>query len=53
MVNFFYLFIFLFQILYFKLDQTKDLENLNHTLQNRCDQLQTELISLRERYAQG
>lgn len=35
------------------LDQTKDLENLNQTLQNRCDQLQNELTSLRERYNQG
>ena len=34
-------------------DQTKDLENLNQTLQKRCDQLQTELMSLRERLAQG
>ncbi|CAF1272609.1 unnamed protein product [Adineta steineri] len=33
-------------------DQTKNLENLNQTLQNRCDQLQNELISLREHYAQ-
>ncbi|CAF1128948.1 unnamed protein product [Rotaria sordida] len=33
-------------------DQTKDLENLNKTLQNRCDQLQNELILMRERYAQ-
>jgi len=37
----------------FQLDQTKDLENLNKTLQNRCDQLQNELISLRERSTQG
>ena len=34
-------------------DQTKDLENLNQTLQNRCEQLQNELTSLRERYNQG
>ncbi|CAF5213452.1 unnamed protein product, partial [Rotaria magnacalcarata] len=26
--------------------------NLNKTLQNRCDQLENELISVRERYAQ-
>ena len=41
------------QCLFFSLDQTKDLENLNQTLQNRCDQLQNELTSLRERYNQG
>ncbi|CAF0976224.1 unnamed protein product [Rotaria sp. Silwood1] len=33
-------------------DQTKYLENLNKTLQNQCDQLQNELTSMRERYAQ-
>ncbi|CAF2144262.1 unnamed protein product [Rotaria magnacalcarata] len=33
-------------------DQTKELGNLNKTLQNRCDQLENELISVRERYAQ-
>ena len=41
------------QCLFFSPDQTKDLENLNQTLQNRCDQLQNELTSLRERYNQG
>jgi hypothetical protein len=46
-------FLHLFFFLYFQLDQTKDLENLNKTLQNRCDQLQNELISLRERSSQG
>ncbi len=52
MVNLFLLlFFFLFRL--FELDQTKDLENLNKTLQNRCDQLQNELITLRERYVQG
>ncbi|CAF0906497.1 unnamed protein product [Rotaria sordida] len=34
-------------------DQTKDLENLIKTLQNRCDQLQNELIFTRDRYAQS
>ncbi|CAF3810528.1 unnamed protein product [Rotaria socialis] len=33
-------------------DQTKELGSLNKTLQNRCDQLENELLSLRERYAQ-
>ncbi|CAF2815027.1 unnamed protein product [Rotaria sp. Silwood2] len=34
-------------------DQTKDLENLTKTLQKRCDQLQNELITMRDRYAQS
>ncbi|UJR21266.1 hypothetical protein I4U23_024361 [Adineta vaga] len=33
-------------------NQTKDLEKLNKTLQNRCDQLQNELLSLKERSTQ-
>jgi hypothetical protein len=35
------------------LDQTKGLEDLNQTLQNRCDQLQNELIAMRDRYTQS
>ncbi len=35
------------------LDQTKDLEDLNKTLQNRCDQLQEELIAMQDRYSQS
>ncbi|CAF0741166.1 unnamed protein product [Adineta steineri] len=33
-------------------DQTKGLEDLNTTLQNRCDQLQNELTAMKDRYAQ-
>ena len=34
-------------------DQTKDLENLNRTLENRCEQLQSELNALRQGSAQS
>ena len=34
-------------------DQTKDLENLNRTLENRCEQLQDELNAVRQRSAQS
>ncbi|CAF0930328.1 unnamed protein product [Rotaria sp. Silwood1] len=34
-------------------DQINDFENLTKTLQNRCDQLQNELITMRDRYAQS
>jgi len=37
----------------FSLDQTKDLEDLNKTLQNRCDQLQNELSAMKSRYTQS
>ena len=40
-------------LFFFSLDQTKDLVDLNKTLQNRCDQLQNELIAMRDRYAQS
>ena len=36
-----------------QLDQTKGLEDLNRTLQNRCDQLENDLSALRDRYNQG
>ncbi|CAF0777451.1 unnamed protein product [Adineta ricciae] len=34
-------------------DQTKGLEELNTTLQNRCDQLQNELSVMKDRYTQS
>ena len=34
-------------------EQTKDLQVLNRTLQSRCDQLQNELITMRDRYTQS
>lgn len=37
----------------FSLDQTKDLENLTKTLQSRCDQLQNELIAVKDRSEQS
>jgi len=37
----------------FSLDQTKDLEDLNKTLQNRCDQLQNQLSAMESRYTQS
>ena len=36
--------------LFFASEQTKHLENLNQTLQNRCDQLQNELVVLKDQY---
>lgn len=36
-----------------QLDQTKGLEDLNRTLQSRCDHLENELSALRDRYNQG
>ncbi|CAF1317990.1 unnamed protein product [Rotaria magnacalcarata] len=34
-------------------DQTKDLENLTTTLQNRCDQLQNDLMFMKDKYEQS
>jgi hypothetical protein len=33
------------------LDQTKDLENITTTLRNRCNELESDLAVMRERYA--
>lgn len=35
------------------LDRARDLENLATTLQTHCDQLQNELISMKDKYAQS